>query len=49
MFGVGCGISPILSGYIWDTTGNYDLALIGASMLFTGTVLLTLTLPKFPQ
>jgi MFS family permease len=49
MFRIGCGISPILAGYIWDTTGNYDLALIGASILLVGTVILTLTLPEFPE
>jgi predicted MFS family arabinose efflux permease len=48
VFIVGSGISPILAGQIWDRTGNYDIALIGASVLLMAAVMISLTLPKFP-
>ena len=41
------GISPVLAGYIWDVNGNYDLALIGATVLLIVGVIIALTLPKF--
>ncbi|MFK7934433.1 MAG: MFS transporter [Saprospiraceae bacterium] len=48
IFSLGGIISSVLAGYIWDTTGNYDLALkIGAGLLI-GAVILVLTFPKFP-
>ncbi|MFK7775800.1 MAG: MFS transporter [Saprospiraceae bacterium] len=48
IFSFGGIISSVLAGYIWDTTGNYDLALkIGAGLLI-GAVVLVLTFPKFP-
>ena len=47
-FSIGAGISPVVAGYIWDTTGNYDIALIGAGILLIIAVIVTLTLPKFP-
>ena len=49
VFSLGCGISPLLAGQIWDRTGSYDLALIGASVLLTVAALISLTLPKFPS
>ena len=47
-FSLGCGISPLLAGQIWDLTGNYDYALIGAAVLLMLAVLISLSLPKFP-
>ena len=48
IFSLGGIISSVLTGYIWDTTGNYVLALeIGAGLLI-GAVVTVLTLPKFP-
>jgi len=43
----GAGVSPILVGYIWDVTGNYDFALILAGCLLIPVVLVTFTLPRF--
>jgi cyanate permease len=43
----GAGVSPILVGYIWDITGNYDFALILAGCLLIPVVLVTFTLPHF--
>lgn len=48
-FNFGAAISPVLAGYIWDTTGNYNLALIGAAILIGIAVIIALTLPKFPE
>jgi len=47
VFSLGAGISPLLAGYIWDTQGNYNLALIGGAALLLIAVIITLTLPKF--
>lgn len=48
IFSTGGIISSVLAGYIWDVTGNYDLALkIGAGLLLAAVVLV-LTFPKFP-
>ena len=47
VFSLGAGISPLLAGYIWDTTGNYNLALVGGAILLVVAVILSLTLPKF--
>ena len=47
MFSLGAATSPIVAGYIWDSTGNYDMALIGASILLGVSVLIALTLPRF--
>ncbi len=48
-FILGAGISPVLAGYVWDTTGSYDPALIGSSVLLGLAVVVALTLPKFPE
>ena len=48
-FSLGCGISPLLAGRIWDLTGNYDLALVGAAVLLVIAVLVSLSLPRFPD
>ncbi|MFK7906923.1 MAG: MFS transporter [Chitinophagales bacterium] len=48
IFSLGGIISAVLAGYIWDTTGNYDLALKIAAGLLIGAVVLVLTFPKFP-
>lgn len=46
-FSLGCGLSPIIAGHIWDRTGGYDLALQGAAVLLIAAVALSLTLPRF--
>ena len=43
----GAGVSPILVGYSWDVTGNYDVALIGAACMLIPVVLISFTLPRF--
>lgn len=48
-FSLGCGLSPIVAGRIWDVTGSYDLALIGGAGLIMISVVLSLTLPRFPD
>lgn len=47
MFSLGAATSPIVAGYIWDVTGDYDVALIGASILLGISVITALTLPRF--
>ena len=47
-FNFGAAISPVLAGYIWDTTGNYDMALIGGAVLIGIAIIIALFLPKFP-
>jgi len=47
-FSVGAGVSPVLAGYIYDVSGGYDWALLGASGLLAGAVLLSLSLKRFP-
>ncbi len=48
-FNFGAAISPVLAGYIWDTTGNYDMALIGGAVLIGIAIIIALFLPKFPE
>jgi len=49
IFNLGAIISPAAVGYIWDTTGNYDLALIiGAVLVLLGAGV-SLLLPKFEE
>ena len=47
IFIFGAAIGPVYTGYIWDVTGNYDLALIIAAALMVPVVAIALTLPKF--
>ena len=47
IFIFGAAIGPIYTGYIWDVTGNYDLALLIAAALMLPVVIIALTLPKF--
>jgi cyanate permease len=47
IFIFGAGISPIYIGYIWDVTGNYDVALMLAAGFMLPAVILALSLPKF--
>lgn len=47
IFIFGAAIGPVYTGYIWDVTGNYDLALIIAAALMVPVVVIALTLPKF--
>ncbi|MGC6534258.1 MAG: MFS transporter [Parvibaculales bacterium] len=49
IFIFGAGVSPIYTGYIWDVTGNYDIALIMAAVLMLPVVALALSLPKFER
>ena len=48
-FSAGCALSPVVAGYIWDHTGSYQPAIIGAALLVGSAVLIALTLPKFDQ
>ena len=47
IFIFGAAIGPVYTGYIWDVTGNYDLALIIAAALTLPVVIIALTLPRF--
>ena len=47
-FGIFSAISPVLYGYIRDTTGSYDQMLMVASDLFVAGALLLLTLGRYP-
>ena len=47
-FGVGSAISPLLYGFIRDATGNYDLMLKLAMLLFGTGAALLLTLGRYP-
>ena len=49
IFIFGAGVSPIYTGYIWDVTGNYDLALLLAAGLMLPVIGLALSLPKFDR
>ena len=49
IFIFGAGVSPIYTGYIWDVTGNYDIALIMAAVLMLPVIALALSLPKFER
>ena len=49
IFIFGAGVSPIYTGYIWDVTGNYDIALIMAAALMLPVVALALSLPRFSR
>ena len=47
IFNLGAVISPGLVGYIWDTTGNYNMALIAGAVLVIIAAGVGLLLPKF--
>ena len=47
IFIFGAAIAPLYTGYIWDVTGNYDLALMIAAALMVPVVVISLTLPRF--
>ena len=47
IFIFGAAIGPVYIGYIWDVTGNYDLALVIAAALMVPVVAIALTLPRF--
>ena len=47
IFIFGAGVSPIYTGYIWDVTGSYDIALILAAVLMVPVMGLALMLPRF--
>ena len=48
IFVSGAIISPILVGYSWDLTGNYNAAFIIAGIIILIATLITVYLPKFP-
>lgn len=48
-FSAGCALSPAIAGYIWDQTGSYQSAIIGAAVLISMSVLIVLTLPRFEK
>jgi MFS family permease len=47
VFIFGAAIAPLYTGYIWDVTGNYDLALLIAAGLMIPVVIISLSLPRF--
>ena len=47
IFIFGAGVSPIYTGYIWDVTGSYDIALMMAAGLMLPVIILALSLPRF--
>jgi len=47
IFSLGAILSPIMAGYIWDRTGNYNLALFIAAILVMLAVVVGFFLPKF--
>jgi len=49
VFIFGAALAPGYTGYTWDVTGNYDLALITAAALMIPVVLISLTLPRFEK
>lgn len=49
VFLIGAGISPIIVAYIWDLTASYDNALFLCACLLVAVVVLSLTLPRFPD
>ena len=49
IFVCGAVISPILIGYSWDITGNYNLAYILAAVIIFSALIITAFLPKFPK
>ena len=49
IFNLGAIISPGVVGYIWDTTGNYDIALIAGAILVLIAGGVGLMLPKFEK
>ena len=49
IFILGAGLAPIITGRIWDVTGNYDVALVLAAGLMVPVVALALSLPKFSR
>ncbi|MEP5938210.1 MAG: MFS transporter [Erythrobacter sp.] len=48
-FGIFSSISPVLYGYVRDTTGSYDQMLIIAAGLFVGGSVILLTLGRYPD
>lgn len=48
-FGIGSAISPVLYGSVRDATGNYDLMLAAAMLMFAIGGALLLTLGRYPE
>lgn len=49
LFMLGSGFSPMIAGYIYDTQGSYDMALIGAAACLGLVAFLSLQLSAFPE
>lgn len=49
LFVLGSGISPMIAGYIYDTQGNYDMALVGAAICLGLAGFLSLRLSAYPK
>ena len=47
VFSLGAIASPAIAGFIWDSAGNYDMALIIAAFLVFMAIIIGLMLPKF--
>jgi MFS family permease len=47
-FTIGAGLSPAIAGFIYDTYGDYDFALMGAVGLLTIATIFSLLLSRFP-
>lgn len=48
-FGIASATSPVVYGYVRDTTGNYDQALQIAMLLFAVGAILLITLGRYPS
>ena len=48
-FTIGAGLSPAIAGFIYDTYGDYDFALMGAVGLLTIATIFSLLLSRFPS
>ena len=46
---LGAAISPILVGFSWDLTGNYNAAFLGAAIATFLSLFIFLSLPKYPE
>jgi len=49
IFSLGGILSPVIAGFIWDKTGNYNLALFIAAFLVMFAVIIGLFLPRFEK
>ncbi len=49
LFALGSGLSPMIAGYIYDTQGSYDMALVAGAACLGVAVVCSLNLSKFPD